>query len=89
MQEIEQGEFFRISTEEREQALRTILQELRKRESWTKSAAVQKLYREQLYKQKQDCKDFVKNLVRSENIMVDSFGRSKIGLKRENVVTNQ
>lgn len=80
MQVIEEGEFFEINTEERQEAAKTVLKKLRETGTWRKGNAAQRLYEDEVYKQKQDCKDFIKNLIRSENFEVVSVGRSEIGL---------
>lgn len=95
MQLIEEGDFFKLSTDQQIEAAKEIQRKLRNRSNWTwkKGNAIQYLYEEDIYKQKKDCKDFIKNLVRSSNFEVVSSGRDEIKLQgkidRENVVTQE
>lgn len=93
MQVIEKGDFFKLSTDEQVEAAKEVLKQLRSRNSWRKGDAAQYLYTEEIYKQKKDCKDFIKNLVRARNFEVVSVGRSEIRLtgkvKKKSVVTEE
>lgn len=79
MKEIEEGEFFKLSTDEQYEAARKVLKKLRNKESWRKGDAAQYLHGE-VYKQKKDCKDFVKNLINSSNFEVVSVSKSEMSL---------
>lgn len=79
MNQIEEGEFFELSTNEQYEAARKVLKKLRSKNSWRKGNAVQSLHGD-IYKQKKDCKDFIKNLIKSSNFEVVSASQSKISL---------
>lgn len=86
MKQIEEGEFFELSTDEQYEAARKVIKKLKNTSSWRKGNAVHFLHGD-VYKQKKDCKDFIKNMVRSSNFEVQSVSKSEIGLTGKNVVT--
>lgn len=82
---IDQGEFFEISTEERRAGIEIVIRSLR---SGTvgKGRLVEKLYQE-AYKQRSDCKDFLKNLERSCNHEIYSRDRMNLSLGTRGVTS--
>lgn len=86
MKQIEEGEFFELSTEEQYEAARKVIKKLKNNSSWRKGNAVHSLHGD-VYKQKKDCKDFIKNMIKSCNFEVQSVSKSEIGLTGKNVVT--
>lgn len=87
MKEIEKGEFFPLNTEQRRQAFKFLAKRLRTG-SKDKGMLVQDLYEEDIYSQKQDCKDFVKNCILSSNHEIISDSQRKVGLTGRKVVTS-
>lgn len=77
MQVVEKGEFFPINTENRQEAFEIVAKQL-KAGNKDKGSLVRKLEEEEAYSQKQDCKDFIKNLHRCRNIAVESISERKI-----------
>lgn len=87
MQEIEEGEFFPLNTSNRKEAMKKVLETVKSGPTDT-GELVQKLYEEDIYSQKKDCKDFIKNLVNSSNHRVQKHGRRYIGLPNEKEVVH-
>jgi len=84
---IDHGEFFEISTEERRTAIEIVIKTLRSGPAG-KGKLVERLHNE-AYKQRSDCKDFLKNLERSCNHEIYSRDRMNLSLGRGRGVTSQ
>lgn len=90
MKLIDEGEFFQFNTDKQKQAFKNLMKTLRKGKSLDKGRAAKRLHENEIYTQKQDCKDFVKNIIRARNTEVVSVGRRKIALnKTKSVVTTE
>lgn len=87
MEEIEEDDFFPLHTDNRREAMKHVLQKLQKKPR-DKGNLVRSLVEEDVYSQKKDCKDFIKNLVLSSNHQVVEVGRRKISLPNEKEVTH-
>jgi len=87
MELIEQDEYFPLNTENRKQGFELIRKNLKKGITG-KGLLVEKLNQE-IYSQRQDCKDFIKNLCRSKGIEVHSRSKRKLVLGSQSEVTVQ
>jgi len=85
MEEISQGEFFELNTQNRKEAMKKVLQKL-KTGPKDKGNLVTSLLEEEVYKQKKDCKDFLKNCIKCENHPVVETGRREVSLPSETEV---
>lgn len=74
---INKGEFFPINTSNRKEAFQLVADKLKTGEK-DKGYLVATLNQEEIYKQKQDCRDFIKNVCRCRNIGVESVSQRKI-----------
>lgn len=75
-----------MNTENRKKAFKEVAKTLKSQRKWDKGRAVQYLLEEDIYSQKQDCKDFIKNIVRASNTEVCSVSERKIALTGKSVV---
>ena len=88
MKEIEEGEFFDLNTEDRIDAFKLMIRELKEGTGRSKTIRdiVRKMGEEEIYKQKKDRKDFVRNCCKAENHAVEKVGRFKIALETKATV---
>jgi len=88
MEEIGEGEFFPVNTSNRQQAIKILLKRL-KRNTQQIGNLVQLLHvEEEVYTQKKDCKDFIRNCIKSSNHEINKVGRWKIALTNQIEVEN-
>lgn len=87
---IEEGEFFPLNSTNRRQAIEMVLGKMQDnpRGVIDKGKLVSCLHGE-IYSNRQDCKDFLKNLQRSSNHEVNSLSQRKLVLGRETEVIVQ
>ena len=85
MEEIEEGEFFPLNTGNRKDAMTKVLKTI-KTGPTDIGELVRKIQEDEIYAQRKDCKDFIKNLVKSSNHMVEKQGRRYVKLPNENEV---
>jgi len=79
LKKIEEGEFFPIRTKNQKKALRFLLAKLRKGKK-DKGRLTRVLHQKEIYKQEKDCRDFIMNCIRSENIEIVAIGQRRIAL---------
>jgi hypothetical protein len=89
MKDIEKGDFFHLNTENRMKGFELIVKQLKQNKTFDKGRAVRKLREEEVYQQKKDCKDFIKNIIRAKNTEIVSVGRRKIALTGKMAVKSQ
>jgi len=87
MEEIEEGAFFKLNTDNRQQAYKIVVKSIWRLGELDKGIAVKKIREKEAFVQKTDCKKFVKNLIRARNIEIESAGRRKITLPNHRGVT--
>jgi len=83
VKEIEEGEVFDLNTEDRLDGFKLMIKQLKESHGNKKSIRdiVRKMGEKDIYKQKKDRKDFVRNCCKAENHAVEKVGRFKIALE--------
>jgi len=85
MEVVEEGQFFELTSDNRREAIKLVLKTIKSGPTDIGNL-VSLLQNEEIYKQKKDCKDFIKNLVNSSNHKVTKQGRRYIKLPNEKEV---
>lgn len=79
MQEIDKGEEFPLTTGKQLKSFKFIVKQLR-RSPQDKGKLVKKLENQEIYKNRNDCKKFLQNCIKSCNHEIVSLSTRKVGL---------
>jgi len=86
MELIDEGERFRLDTSKNRKDAMKIVRNCIKNGVTDRGRIVNKLHKN-VYAQRKDCKDFIKNICRAKGIYVHYVGSREIGLGKESEVT--